>query len=101
MKFAILAAMAAAVSLSTLSATAVPSQAASVVITTDDGNMRHDDRYWRHHHRDREQWRHHRDREYGRDWRHGRKCRVKVEKRWHHGRMVVREVKVCSTGNRW
>jgi Ni/Co efflux regulator RcnB len=90
MKTLILAAMAAAVSLSALSATAVPSKAASVVITTDDDNMRHDDRYWRHHHRDH--WR---------DHRHDRKCRVKIEKHWRNGHPVIREVKVCKMRNDW
>jgi Ni/Co efflux regulator RcnB len=92
MKTLILAAMAAAISFSTLSATAVPSQAASVVITTDNDNMRHRDRDWRHHHRDREQWRH---------WKHARKCQVRIEKRWRHGHMVVRKVKICRSGNGW
>ncbi|MDG4896277.1 MULTISPECIES: hypothetical protein [unclassified Mesorhizobium] len=92
MKTLILAALAAAISLSTLSATTAPSQAASVVITTDNGSMRHDDRYWRHHHRDRDHWRH---------WKHARKCRVKIEKRWRHGHVVVRKVKICRSGNDW
>ena len=92
MKTFILAAMTAAVSLSTLFATAVPSQAASVVITTDNGHVRDRDRDWRHHHRDRDHWRH---------WKHARKCRVKVERHWRHGHMVVRKVKICRTGNDW
>lgn len=91
MKTLILAAMAAAISLPALSVTAVPSNAASVVITSDD-NVRQGDREWRHHHRDREHWRH---------WKHARKCRVKIVKRWHHGHVVIREVKVCNRGNGW
>lgn len=92
MKSLILATMVAAASLTTLSATSVPSKAASLTITTDDGSMRHDDRYWRHHNRDREHWRH---------WRHDRKCRVKVERRWRNHHWVVREVKICRSYNDW
>ena len=95
MKTLMLAAIAAAISVSALPAMSVPSKAASLVITTDNDNMRHDDRYWRHHHRDRDRD-HWRDRDRG----HDRKCRVKIEKRWHHGRPVIREVKVCR-GNDW
>lgn len=87
MKTLVLAALAAAVSFSTLSATAVPSQAASVTITTDNGGMRHDDRYWRHHHRGH--------------WKHARKCRVKVERHWRHGHMIVRKVKICKVDRDW
>ena len=90
MKTLILAAMAAAISFSTLAVTSVPSQAASVVIKTDNDNMRHRD--LRHHHRDREHWRH---------WKNARKCRVKVERHWRHGQMVVRKVTVCKTRNNW
>jgi len=68
------------------------SRAASVVITSDSDNVRHEDRDWRRHHRDREHRRH---------WGHERKCRVKVERRWRHGHMVVRQVKVCNRGNDW
>jgi Ni/Co efflux regulator RcnB len=90
MKTLMLAAIAAAISVSALPAMSVPSKAASVVITTDNDNMRHDDRYWRHHHRDRDRD-HWRDRDRG----HDRKCRVKIEKRWHNGHPVIREVKIC------
>ena len=94
MKTLMLAAIAAAVSVTALPAMSVPSKAASLVITTDDDNMRHDDSYWRHHHRDR-------DRDHWRDRRHDRKCRVKIEKRWHNGHPVIREVKVCKINNDW
>ena len=93
MKTLILAAMALAIAVPALSVSTVPSKAASVVITTDD-NMRHDDRYWRHHHRDR-------DREHWRHRNHARKCKVKIEKRWRHGHMVVREIKVCRANRDW
>jgi len=100
MKTLLLAAIAAAMSISALPAMSVPSKAASLVITTDD-NMRHDDRDWRRHHRDRDRdhWRD-RDRDHWRGRGHHRKCRVMIEKRWHHGRQVIREVKVCR-GNDW
>jgi hypothetical protein len=91
MKTLILAAMAVAISVPALSLTTAPSKAASVTITTDD-NMRHDRNYWRHHHRDREDWRHRH---------HARKCKVKIEKRWRHGHMVVRKVKVCRVNRDW
>jgi len=98
MKTLVLAAIAAAMSISALPAMSVPSKAASLVITTDD-NMRHDDRYWRHHHRDRDHWRD-RDRDHWRDREHDRRCRVKIVKRWHHGHPVIREVKLCRS-NDW
>jgi hypothetical protein len=58
----------------------VPAQAASVVITTDNG-YHHDRRY---HHR---HWRHHH---------HSRHCWTKVRRSWHHGHRVVRKERVCS-----
>lgn len=61
-----------------------PAQAASLVITTDNGNMgRHHwrDNRWRDHH-----WRRH----------HNRHCFVKVRKHWRHHHWVIEKVRVCE-----
>jgi Ni/Co efflux regulator RcnB len=71
-----------------IAAAAVPAQAASVVITTDNGMYRdrghhrdYDRDYHRHHH-----WRRH----------HERNCWVKVRRYWHHGERVIRRERVCE-----
>ncbi|WP_104826992.1 hypothetical protein [Rhizobium sp. NXC24] len=71
-----------AIALASLAATSLPSQAASVEITTGDGPYYHhrphyqerDDWYYRHHHRH---------------------CFTKVVKEWHHGHRVVTEERIC------
>jgi len=57
-----------------------PTQAASLVITTDNGmhNGRH---HWRDH-----RWRKH----------HNRHCFVKIRKHWRHHHWVVEKVRVCD-----
>ncbi|TCR67906.1 hypothetical protein [Rhizobium sp. BK376] len=74
--------LAAALALASIAATAIPSNAASVVVTTDNGH------YGRHYdHRDhyrRDYWRH-----------HHRHCYTKKITRWHHGHKVVRRERVC------
>ena len=54
--------------------TVAPAQAASVVITSDSGNM------GRHH------WRRH----------HNRHCFVKVKKIWRHHHWVIKKVRICD-----
>jgi len=95
MKTLILAAM---LGMATLVPTAVPTQAASLTITTDDGQGRYDDNYyWRHHHmrdRDRDNWRsrhHHRNRD----------CYVKVIKHWRHHHRVIEKIRVCERRDDW
>jgi len=98
MKKLILAAM---LGMATLAPTAVPVQAASLTITTDDGMGRYDDSYqWRRHHMrqyamrdyDRHYWRYHRDR---------RDCGLRVHKRWHHHRLVITKVWSCGLHKGW
>jgi hypothetical protein len=71
--------IASALTIASLAATVLPSQAASIVLVNDDGPY-----YHRHHHHDRGDWNDHR-----------RHCFTKVVKGWHHGRRVVTEERVC------
>ncbi|TGQ46629.1 MULTISPECIES: hypothetical protein [unclassified Mesorhizobium] len=100
--------LAAMLAVSTLAPTAVPSQATSLTITTDDGMGRYgDDYYWRRHHH----WRHYgmrySDRYDDRDhWRYRRhydrdRCYVRVHRRWHHHHWVVKRVWSCGWHRGW
>ncbi|TIU64930.1 MAG: hypothetical protein E5W25_21580, partial [Mesorhizobium sp.] len=88
--------LAAMLGLATLAPTAIPAQAASLTITTDDGTRYSDDYSWRRHHR------HYAMRDYDRDyrphWRHHDRdrCKVRVHKRWHHHRLVIKRVWSCG-----
>ncbi len=74
-------------------AATLPASAASVTLSTDNGDMiirrdhrRYDDRgEWRYRHDDRGWRRHHR-----------RNCRARIVKTWRHHRPVVREITVCE-----
>ncbi|AYG58841.1 hypothetical protein QD460_31875 [Rhizobium jaguaris] len=71
--------IASAIALASLAATSLPSQAATVVVTNDNGPY-----YHRHHYHDRADWNY-----------HHRHCFTKVVKEWHHGHRVVREERIC------
>lgn len=101
MKNFILAAM---LGVATLAPVTVPTQAASLTITTDDGMGRYgDDYYWRRHHMRDDSWRYS-GRYEMRDWRshrHHRDCMVRVHKRWHHHHWVVKRVWSCGLHRGW
>lgn len=74
--------IASALAVASITASAIPSNAASIVVTTDGGHYSH-----RHYDRDyyrRDYWRH-----------HNRHCFNKKVVRWHHGHKVVRTERVC------
>lgn len=88
--------------MATLAPTAVPVQAASVTITTDDAWGRDRDSYqWRRHHHRQFAMRDNDDRRYWRHHRHHRDCGVRVHKRWHHNRLVIKRVWSCGLHRGW
>ncbi|RUW64283.1 MULTISPECIES: hypothetical protein [unclassified Mesorhizobium] len=99
MKNVVLAAM---LGMATLAPVTAPVQAASLTITTDNGTRYSDDYSWRRHHR------HYAMRDYDRDnrrhWRRDRdrdRCHVRVHKRWHHHRLVIKRVWSCGYHRGW
>lgn len=87
MKNVILSAL---VAVSVLSpAIVAPAQAASLIITTDNGDGM-GGHYWRRHHwRDdyrRDYWRRH----------HDHHCFIKVRKYWRHHHRVIEKVRICD-----
>jgi hypothetical protein len=74
--------IASAITLASFAATSLPSQAASVEITTGGGP------YYHHRH-------HYQDRYHGYYRHHNRHCFTRVEKGWHHGHRVVTRERVC------
>jgi hypothetical protein len=72
--------IASAIALASLTATSLPSRAASVVVV-DDGQNYHHNRHYDH--GDWDNHRHHRD------------CFTKTTREWHHGHKVVTEQRVC------
>lgn len=91
MKSLLIAAM---IAFAAASSATVPAQAASVVVSSDNGVVRVRDHHrhndWRH---DRDWRRHHWRRHHHRHYRPH--CRVKVVKHWRHHRLVIRKVRVC------
>ncbi|RRI06007.1 hypothetical protein EH240_05620 [Mesorhizobium tamadayense] len=100
--------LAAMLGVSTLTPMAVPAQAVSLTITTDNGRY-DDDYYWRRHRYDDDySWRRHHYgmRDYGehrRYWRHHDRdrCYVRVHRRWHHHHWVVKRVWSCGWHRGW
>ncbi|PWJ94740.1 hypothetical protein C8D77_1011426 [Mesorhizobium loti] len=79
--------LSALVAISVVSPTIVaPAQAASLVITTDNG----DTGMGRHH------WRRYHDRDHHWRGRHDRHCFVKVRKQWRHHHWVIQKVRICD-----
>lgn len=91
--------IAAALALASLTAAVVPAQAGSLIITTDDGPRYYRDdydgyydrgpRYYRDEYRPAyRQW-------YGPRYYRAR-CYTRSVERWRHGRMVIKESRVCE-----
>jgi hypothetical protein len=81
--------LSALVAISVVSPTIVaPAQAASLVITTDNGNNGMGRHNWRRHHDREHYWRRH----------HNRHCFVKVKKQWRHHHWVIKKVRICNSG---
>jgi hypothetical protein len=95
--------LAAALGLATLAPTVVPVRAASLTITTDNGTRYSDDYQWRRYHRNYAMRDY--DRDYRPHWRHHNRdndrCRVRVHKRWHHHRLVIKKVWSCGLHRGW
>ncbi|PZM15578.1 hypothetical protein [Rhizobium tubonense] len=71
--------VASAIALASLAASALPSNATTIVIGDNDSN-------YRRHYDDRRDWDHHR---------HHHDCYTKRYTGWHHGHKVYREERVC------